>query len=92
MSNLELPEGGLLEFPCTIAIKAMGKSTPDFDAHVTTLVLKHISNLGEGAVKTRPSKNGNFISVTVTVTADNREQLDNIYQELTDDSQVLMAL
>ncbi len=92
MNTLELPEEGLLEFPCTISIKAMGKTAADFDAHVATLVRRHISDIGEGAIKTRPSKNGNFISVTVTVTAENREQLDCIYQDLTDDERVLMAL
>lgn len=92
MSSLELPEEGLLEFPCSIGIKAMGKANSDFDLHVASLVRKHAPDLGEGAIKTRPSKNGNFISVTVTVMAKNREQLDAIYQDLTDDKQVLMAL
>lgn len=92
MSSLELPEEGLLQFPCSIGIKAMGKANTDFDLHVTSLVGKHAPNLGEGAVKTRPSKNGNFISVTVTVMAQSREQLDEIYRDLTADEQVLMAL
>lgn len=92
MNSLELPEEGLLEFPCTIGIKAMGKANSDFDLHVATLVRKHTPDLGEGAIKTRPSKNGNFISVTVTVTAQSRDQLDNIYRDLSADDQVLMAL
>ncbi len=92
MINLELPEGGLLEFPCTLTIKAMGKPDNNFDAHVTALVRRHIPDIGEGAVVTRPSKKGNFISVSVTVTAESREQLDSIYQLLSDDERVLMAL
>lgn len=92
MSSLELPEEGLLEFPCTLSVKAMGKASDDFDAHVTTLVRKHVDDLAEGAVTTRPSKKGNFISVTVMVNAESREQMDRIYQELTDDRRVLMAL
>ena len=92
MNSLEIPEEGLLEFPCSIAIKAMGKAEADFDAHVTTLVRRHVSNLSEGAVRTRPSKKGNFLSVTVTIEAESREQLDKIYQDLTDDARILMAL
>ena len=92
MTSLELPEEGLLEFPCAIGIKAMGKANTNFDLHVTALVRKHASDLSEGAVKTRPSKNGNFISVTVTVMAQSREQLDAIYRDLTADDRVLMAL
>ncbi len=92
MNSLELPEEGLLEFPCAIGIKAMGKANTQFDLHVAALVRKHAPDLSEGAIKTRPSKKGNFVSVTVTVMAQNREQLDNIYRDLTDDEQVLMAL
>ncbi len=92
MSSLELPEEGLLEFPCAIGIKAMGKANTDFDLHVASLVRRHAPDLGEGAIKTRPSKKGNFISVTVTVMAQNRDQLDNIYRDLTADERVLMAL
>jgi putative lipoic acid-binding regulatory protein len=40
----------------------------------------------------RPSKNGNFISVTATINATSKPQLDDIYRELTAHPAVLMAL
>jgi uncharacterized protein len=40
----------------------------------------------------RPSKNGNFVSVTATINAQSKAQLDAIYRELSADPQVLMAL
>ncbi len=92
MNPIELPEEGLLEFPCTISVKVMGKADSDFDAYVTALVRRHFADIGEGAVRSRKSNKGNFIAVTVKVTAENREQLDRLYQELTDDPRVLMAL
>ncbi|MCW9088735.1 MAG: DUF493 domain-containing protein [Gammaproteobacteria bacterium] len=82
----------LLEFPCQFPIKAMGRAGADFEAKIVTLVRKHVPDLGEGAVKTRDSQGGKYLSVTVTVTATSREQLDNIYRELTACEQVLMAL
>lgn len=82
----------LLEFPCQFPVKAMGRAENDFETLVVTLVRKHAPDLAEGAVKTRDSQGGRFISVTVTVTATSREQLDNIYRELTACEQVLMAL
>ena len=82
----------LLEFPCQFPIKAMGKNCDTFETLVVTLVRKHCTDLGEGAVVCRDSKEGKFLSVTVTVTATSREQLDNIYYELTACEQVLMAL
>ncbi len=82
----------VMEFPCQFPIKAMGLSDGQFEALVISLVRKHAPDLGEGAVKTVDSKGGKYISVTVTVRATSREQLDNIYRELTACEQVLMAL
>lgn len=82
----------LLEFPCDFPIKAMGRDDGEFETLVVGIVRKHVPNLGEAAVQTRPSKAGNYLSVTVTVCATSREQLDNIYLELTACEQVLMAL
>jgi putative lipoic acid-binding regulatory protein len=82
----------LLEFPCQFPIKAMGKAEDDFEALVITLVRKHAPDLAENAIKTRDSQGGKYLSVTVTVTATSRDQLDNIYRELTACEQVLMAL
>ena len=59
---------------------------------IVGIVRKHIPNLLEGAVKTSLSKEGRFISVTVKVQAENREQLDNIYMELTAHERVIMVL
>ncbi len=82
----------LLEFPCDFPIKAMGHADTDFDLLVVELVRKHAPDLSEGAVKTRPSKAGTYVSVTVTVTATSKAQLDAIYLELTAHERVVMAL
>jgi len=79
-------------FPCDFPIKIMGRCDCELESLVVEIINKHVDDLGEGAVKTRPSGKGNFISVTVTVTAHSREQLDNIYLELTAREEVLMAL
>ena len=70
----------------------MGHARDDFEALVATLVRQHAPDLGEGAIRSRPSKEGKYIAVTVTVTATSREQLDAIYYELTACEHVLMAL
>ena len=82
----------LLEFPCAFPIKAMGRKTDDFETLVTTLVFKHAAPHPGDAVKCSESGQGNFVSVTVTIEATSRDQLDRIYQDLTDCEQVLMAL
>lgn len=88
MSEIE----SLLEFPCTFPIKAMGRSDGDFESIVSDIVFRH-AQLSEGEqVRARPSGSGNYLSVTITITAESREQLDRIYQDLTDCDRVLMAL
>ena len=82
----------LLSFPCEFPIKAMGKAESDFDTLVVGLIRKHSPDLHESAVKSRQSNGGRFVSVTVTIQAQSREQLDNIYMDLTAEKRILMAL
>jgi uncharacterized protein len=79
------------EFPCQFAIKAMGKSDFEFDLLVIEIVRRHVPD-NEKAVTTRPSKDGNYLAVTVLIEATSKRQLDAIYQDLTDHPLVLMAL
>lgn len=82
----------LFDFPCRFPVKAMGRDENDFEATVVGIVRRHAPDLGEGAVTTQPSRGGRFVSVTVTITATSRDQLDAIYADLTEHDQVLMAL
>jgi putative lipoic acid-binding regulatory protein len=84
-------EASLLSFPCDFPIKAMGEAE-GFDLLVVELVRRHAPNLRENAVETRPSRNGRYVSVTVTIRAESQAQLDAIYQELSACEAVLMAL
>ena len=81
-----------LKFPCDFPIKAMGKTGRDLDITVVEIVRRHAPDLAEGAVSTRDSRQGNYISVTVVVRATSRDQLDAIYQDLVDHDDVIMAL
>lgn len=82
----------LFNFPCDFPIKAMGKQSAEFESSVVGVVRKHCPDLSENAVKTRPSKGGKYLSVTMTVRATSKLQLDNLYLELTALEEVLWAL
>jgi putative lipoic acid-binding regulatory protein len=82
----------LLEFPCRFPIKAMGRNSDDFEAVVTGIILAHAQLWPDQAVTVAPSTEGNFVSVTATIEAQSQQQLDDIYQDLTDSEQVMMAL
>jgi uncharacterized protein len=81
-----------LKFPCEFPIKVMGRAANDFDSLVVGLIRRHSPDLLEGAVKSRHSKGGRYISVTVTIQAQSRAQLDNIYMDLSAEKRILMAL
>ncbi|MGR8919761.1 MAG: HP0495 family protein [Gammaproteobacteria bacterium] len=85
-------ETPLLEFPCDFPIKIMGDAARDFDALVVGIVRKHVSDLREGAVRRRASSGGKYVSITVTIQAESREQLDGLYRELSAHERVLMVL
>ena len=82
----------LLEFPCRFPIKAMGRSSENFESIVKGIVLAHAEFWPEEPLRVSPSKEGNFLSVTVVIEARSQQQLDAIYQDLTDCDQVMMAL
>jgi len=82
----------LFEFPCEFPIKVMGDAADDFDAHVVTIIRKHVIDLAEGAASSRASKGGKFQSVTVLFTATSKSQLDAIYMELTACPRIKMVL
>ncbi len=82
----------LLEFPCKFPVKAMGRGEDGFEALVTKIILNHAEIYIGERITTNPSGSGKFISVTVTIEAQSKAQLDRIYQDLTDCEQVLVAL
>lgn len=82
----------LLEFPCRFPVKAMGRQSAEFESLVVAIVSAHAELWPDEPVRSVPSKAGNFLSVTAVVEATSREQLDRIYQDLTDCAEVLMAL
>ncbi len=85
-------QDSIMEFPCDFPIKVMGMAAVDFELIVAEIVRRHAPELREAAVKSRHSKEGKYISVTVTVNAQSKEQLDNIYMDLTSHERVIMAL
>ena len=82
----------LLEFPCRFPIKAMGLAAADFGALVVGIVRRHAPDLKESAVQSRSSRGGKYLSVTITIEATSKDQLDAIYQALSDHERVLMSL
>lgn len=77
------PTESLITYPCDFPIKVMGPMQDDFAAIIIELTLQHDPDFHAGKVDMRPSSKGNYLSLTLTVTATSREQLDNLYRDLT---------
>ncbi|MBD5801371.1 hypothetical protein AZOA_07850 [Azoarcus sp. Aa7] len=72
----------LLEFPCDFPIKIMGARVDEFAQVVVDVVRKHAPDFDPATVQMRPSSKGNYISLTCTVRAVSKAQLDALYGEL----------
>jgi uncharacterized protein len=81
-----------LTFPCVFPIKIMGRNQDGFAQAVSDVVCKHAPDFDPAALEMRASKEGNWLSVTASVNAASREQLDNLYRELVGHPMVKMVL
>ena len=93
-TNMTQPEetSSLLTFPCVFPIKVMGRREDGFAQEISALVLRHAPDFHPETLEMRTSKNGRYLSLTVTINARSRAQLDAIYMELSSHPRVLMAL
>lgn len=90
--NEQLP-AGLIEFPCAFTIKTFGKATPEYESAVLEIIKKHASDsLNENSIRQRYSKDRNYLALSITIQAQSKTQMDAIYQDLTKEPLVTMAL
>lgn len=82
----------LLEFPCDFPVKIMGKTQEGFAEAMVAIVVRHAPDFDAATVEMRASKGGNYLSLTCTVRATSKEQLDALYREITGHPMVSMAL
>lgn len=92
MSNDPHQSESLLTFPCEFVIKAFGNKNDDFEIAVITIIRKHCEDVSETAFTTRQSKDGKYLAMSVAIHVDSKEQLDEIYRDLSSNPNVLMVL
>jgi len=82
----------LLTFPCAFPIKVMGRTQDGFAQAIVALVQEHVPDFDAATVEMRASRAGRYLSVTCTVNATSRVQLDNLYRALTAHPMVTLVL
>jgi putative lipoic acid-binding regulatory protein len=70
----------------------MGAVQDTFVQTMVDVVISHDPEFHAGKLEMRPSTKGNYLSLTVTVRATSREQLDNLYRSLSSHYMVKMVL
>ncbi|MBO7081671.1 MAG: DUF493 domain-containing protein [Neisseriaceae bacterium] len=73
----------LLTFPCSFPLKIVGKSGDDFAQVVWQTIVPHAPDLTLQNITFKQSSAKTYTSATVMLTAQSKEQLDNIYRALT---------
>lgn len=87
-----MSEDSLIEYPCDFPIKVMGKHSDDFVQNMVDIVLRHAPDFAAESMELRASSGGAYVSVTCTIRAVSREQLDNLYRELSGHPAVKVVL
>lgn len=81
-----------IEYPCDFPIKIMGRAEQNFTESILMLVRRHVPNFDNTSLEIRNSKKSKYLSLTCTIRATSRAQLDALYQELCDHPMVVMVL
>jgi uncharacterized protein len=81
-----------LEFPTDFPIKIMGRRVDAFAQEIVKVVQAHAPDFDPATLEMRTSKDGNYLSVTATIRATSRDQLDGLYRALTSHPLVKVVL
>ncbi len=82
----------LLKFPCEFTIKIVGAEQANVEEIAVPILQKNDVDIETIKITTKQSSTGKYTSLTVIMNVDSKEQLDNIYRELSSHSQISMVL
>ena len=96
-NGLDAPPGdprkdSLIEYPSRFPIKVMGAKVDGFVHAITELARQFDPTFDASTIELRDSRAGNYLGVTITITATSREQLDNLYRALSSHPMVKVVL
>ena len=79
-------------YPCQFPIKVIGENSADLGKIITQVMATFSEDIHPEDMSTKPSKNGNYLSITFKIVAKSREQIEQIYSELNAQKEVKMVL
>ncbi len=82
----------LFEFPCDFPLKVIGKTVDGLAQAILGIVLQHAPDFDPASLELRSSRTGKYLSMTCTIPAVSRAQLDALYRALSAHPLVDMVL
>ena len=82
----------LIVYPSQFPIKVMGEKTEGMVHAITRIACAFDPSFDANTIELRESKGGKYLSVTITITATSREQLDELYRTLSTHPMVKVVL
>lgn len=93
MRYQDMPEDQrALTFPTSFPIKAIGITKYNIRSILLSVLDHHQTEYAADSITELGSKNGKYSSVTVSITALSRKQLDDIYEGLQARPEIVMTL
>lgn len=79
-------------FPCEYPVTFMGLAGSDFEAKALKIFEKHVGAIFDDKISRKNSRQGKYISVTITVSVEARKVLEAIYRDLASCDDIVMTL
>jgi hypothetical protein len=92
MNIINSPDKSLIEYPSQFPIKVMGAKADGFVNAVTQIAKQFDPAFDASTIELRDSREGNYLGITITITATSREQLDELYRTLSTHPMVKVVL
>lgn len=81
----------LFEFPCDFPVKVMGANSSEFRQRASEIVSRYFPEYTDSP-RENISRNDSFVSLTFTLHATSKAELDALYLALDEETSVLMVL
>jgi hypothetical protein len=82
----------LIQYPTDFPIKVVGVNEEGFEAAIAQVLRTHAPDFDVTSMQIRESRAGKYLSISATITARSRGQLDALYMELTRHPMVRVVL
>jgi uncharacterized protein len=81
-----------IQYPTDFPIKILGLNEVGFEAAIAEVLRAHAPDFDLASIEVRESRGGKYLSISATITATSRSQLDALYRALTAHPMVRVVL